>query len=200
MEPVMENGGPKLGSNGEAVTKPRGIYWLFIITSAGTLVSSTFGGIPVIILGESFAGVLYGGKTGLTAISTGLFFMIGLPFSPILSKIPLYASAPVLLLLGVHLFSHLDINTWKAPGNPHQLDLRWAVPAFCTVVLMPFLYSIDKAIIAGMAAHAVMWCLDTNFNGSFCLVMLITRLLPLKKRAPVSRSKMHQQCSVTRRT
>eukprot|EP00658_Telonema_sp_P-2_P070351 TRINITY_DN59889_c0_g1_i1.p1 TRINITY_DN59889_c0_g1~~TRINITY_DN59889_c0_g1_i1.p1 ORF type:complete len:412 (+),score=93.88 TRINITY_DN59889_c0_g1_i1:152-1387(+) len=140
---------------------PKGIYWVFVITSVGTFISTALGAVPIIVLGESFAGVLFGGRTGLTAVSTGLAFSVALPFSPILSQVPLYASSPVLLLLGVHLSSHLDTTEWRSPPTMNgTLDLRIAVPAFCTVVLMPFLYSIDKAIMTGLAAHVVLLGLD----------------------------------------
>ena len=66
-----------------------------IYTLHESILSALLGLSPVIILGESFAGILVGGRTGLTAIFTGLLFLVVLPFAPIFTAIPLFASAPV---------------------------------------------------------------------------------------------------------
>ena len=68
---------------------------MFLACGLGSILSALLGLSPVIILGESFAGILVGGRTGLTAIFTGLLFLVVLPFAPIFTAIPLFASAPV---------------------------------------------------------------------------------------------------------
>jgi len=95
------------------------------------------------------AAVAVGGRTGLTAIFNALFFALALPLAPVFGAVPEFASAPVLVLLGVDLLSltkFLDLD-----------DGLYALPSFCTIALMPYLYSIDHAVIAGLVAY---WALQ----------------------------------------
>ncbi|KAJ8599740.1 hypothetical protein CTAYLR_003418 [Chrysophaeum taylorii] len=134
-----------------------GAYGVFIACGVGSMVAAVFGCSPVIALGESFAGVAVGGRTGLTAIVNAFFFALALPLAPLFSAVPDFASAPVLVLLGVDLLSltkFLDLD-----------DATKALPSFCTIALMPYLYSIDHAIIAGLVAYWLLallgWAADT---------------------------------------
>lgn len=131
-----------------------GAHGVFAACGLGSVVAAALGCSPVIALGESFAGVIVGGRTGLTAIFNGLFFLLAIPLAPIFSSIPTFASAPVLVLLGVDLLAltkFLDLE-----------DTTKALPSFCTIALMPYLYSIDRAIVAGLLVHIVLqvliWC------------------------------------------
>lgn len=129
-----------------------GQYWVFVACAVGCLVSAFLGCSPCIVFGESFAGVLVGGRTGLTALTMGLLFLLALPFAPIVTAVPLFASAPVLIILGVTLTGLLKFLPWD--------DMMQSLPSFFVIVLMPFLYSIDKAIVAGLLAHCVLCVLD----------------------------------------
>jgi AGZA family xanthine/uracil permease-like MFS transporter len=125
---------------------------VFVCCGLGSLLAPMLGCTPVIALGESFAGVLVGGRTGLVPIVMAACFALSLPFYPVFSAIPTFASSPVLVMLGVSL-----------TGLVRSIDLDdglTAFPAFCTLALMPFLYSIDHAITAGLLAHAVLASLD----------------------------------------
>ena len=98
------------------------------------------------------AGVLAGGRTGLTAVSFGLCMILALPFLPIVASIPDFATSPVLVILGVNLMSltkHCDFESTVK-----------ALPSYLTIVLMPFLMSIDRAILAGLCAHFVLYILE----------------------------------------
>jgi len=125
------------------------------------MLAATLGCSPVIALGESFAGVAVGGRTGLTAIFNGLFFALALPLAPVFAAVPEFASAPVLVLLGVDLLSltkFLDLD-----------DATKALPSFCTIALMPYLYSIDRAIIAGLVAYymlALLFWIHAKYTGT----------------------------------
>ena len=105
----------------------------------------------VIVFGESFAGVLVGGRTGLTAVVMGICFLGALPLAPVLTAVPLFASSPVLVLVGTGL---LPLAT--------RIDFSGTtgLPTFCVVALMPFLYAIDKALLVGLGVHALMVGLD----------------------------------------
>lgn len=125
-----------------------GAYGVFVAAALGSAVAALKGLSPTIVLGEAFAGVLVGGRTGLTAIFFGCCVLLAAPLAPFAVSIPLFASTPVLVLLGVdllHLVKFLDMETALT-----------ALPAFLVIALMPYLYSIDKAIIAGLIGHYAM--------------------------------------------
>ena len=107
---------------------------------------------PIIVLGECFAGVLAGGRTGLTAIAMGTCFLLALPLAPLTTAVPLFASSPVLVQVGVDLIALVKFLDFDTPIR--------AVPSFCTIALMPYLYSIDKALIAGLLMHSLLTAMD----------------------------------------
>ena len=136
-----------------------GAHGVFIACGLGSMVAAALGCSPVIALGESFAGVIVGGRTGLTAIWNAFFFLLAIPLAPIFSAIPTFASAPVLVLLGVDL---LALTKFLELDDPIK-----ALPSFCTIALMPYLYSIDRAIIAGLLVHFLLQALlyaNTQFD------------------------------------
>ena len=88
----------------------------------------------------------------MTAVSFGLCMILALPFLPIVASIPDFATSPVLVILGVNLMSltkHCDFESTVK-----------ALPSYLTIVLMPFLMSIDRAILAGLCAHVVLYILE----------------------------------------
>ena len=94
---------------------------------------------------ESAAGIAEGGRTGLTAVVTGALFLLAMLFSPLARIIPLEAAAPALVLVGFLMITHVREIDWD--------DLEVAIPAFLTIVLMPFTYSITNGIGAGFVAY-----------------------------------------------
>lgn len=155
-------------------------YWVFVSCAVGSLVSAALGCSPCIVFGESFAGVLVGGKTGITAITMGIFFLLVMPFSPIITAVPLFASAPVLIILGVTLTGLLRFLAWES--------IMDSLPSFFVIVLMPFLFSIDKAIIAGLIAYAALQFLDAISQPTVTLRFLTDKLkstfYPPSKKQP----------------
>lgn len=122
-----------------------GVTATFLSCAVGSAVAAILGCGPVVTLSESIAGVLSGGRTGLTAVTFGVLALTPIVLAPLVDAIPLFASAPVLLLVGcgmLPLVSQLDFN-----------DVAQALPSFVTIALMPMLFSIDKAIVAGLIAH-----------------------------------------------
>lgn len=97
---------------------------------------------------ESSAGVAVGGRTGLTALTVGLLFVLAVFFAPLAAMVPAYAAAGALIYVGVLMTSELTKVRWD--------DLTEAVPAFATAVMMPFCFSITEGIAAGFIAYAVM--------------------------------------------
>jgi len=94
---------------------------------------------------ESGAGVAEGGRTGFTSIVVALLFLVALFFSPIFQAIPAFATAPALLLVGVLMMSCITRIRWN--------DLGEAVPAFLTIFLIPFSFSIAEGLAAGFITY-----------------------------------------------
>ncbi len=123
--------------------------------SVATLAGSVFGTSTVTTFVESASGVAAGGRTGLTSLVTALCFAVCLFLSPFASIIPSAATAPALIFVGVLMlknFSKVDMN-----------DMRSAVPAFLTLIMMPLTYSIANGIGIG----AIAYTLITLFTGKF---------------------------------
>jgi len=95
---------------------------------------------------ESASGIAEGGRTGLTSVVTGVLFLLALFLSPLAGVIPPEATAPALVLVGFLLLSVTRDIPWD--------DYRVAIPAFLTLVVMPFTYSITDGIGAGFVSYA----------------------------------------------
>src|ERR687897_734724 len=96
---------------------------------------------------ESAAGVGEGARTGLASIVTGLLFLLTIFFAPVVEAIPSEAAVPALVLVGFLMMQQVKGIDWD--------DLEIAIPAFLTIVLMPFTYSITVGIGAGFLAYVV---------------------------------------------
>ncbi|MGI5168566.1 NCS2 family permease [Spirillospora sp. CA-253888] len=114
-------------------------------------VSAAFGGITSssanTVFVESAAGVGEGARTGLANIATGALFTVTLFLTPLAAVVPAQAAAPALVLVGALMMAQVAKLDWN--------DLGIAIPAFLTVVFMPFTYSITNGIGAGLVAYAV---------------------------------------------
>jgi AGZA family xanthine/uracil permease-like MFS transporter len=89
---------------------------------------------------ESGAGISEGGRTGLTAVTTGICFLISIFFSPIFASIPPWATGCTLVLVGCMMMRQIVYVNWRYIGD--------AVPAFVTLMFMPFSYSVAYGLIA----------------------------------------------------
>jgi len=102
---------------------------------------------------ESASGIAEGARTGLASVVTGMLFLVALFFSPLAGVIPPEATAPALVLVGFLMMSVARDLPWD--------DYAVAIPAFLTMVVMPFTYSITDGIGAGFVAYVVL-CLATG--------------------------------------
>ena len=96
---------------------------------------------------ESASGVGEGARTGLASVVTGVLFLLAIVFAPIVDIIPSEAAVPALVLVGFLMMQQVKGIDWD--------DLEIAIPAFLTIVLMPFTYSITVGIGAGFLAYVV---------------------------------------------
>jgi AGZA family xanthine/uracil permease-like MFS transporter len=97
---------------------------------------------------ESASGIGDGARTGLASVTTGLLFVVTIFLSPLAQFVPSEAAAPALVVVGVLLMSQLRYIDFG--------DLTIAVPAFLTMVLMPFTYSITNGVGAGFISYVVL--------------------------------------------
>ncbi|KAJ6783077.1 hypothetical protein PWT90_06077 [Aphanocladium album] len=128
-------------------------------------IGAIFGLPPVTAFVESGAGITEGGKTGLTAVMTGFCFFITIFFAPIFASIPPWATGCVLVIVGSMMATAVVEINWKYLGD--------AVPAFLTIALMPFSYSIADGLIAGVMSYIIL-------NGSVWVIKKVSggRILP----------------------
>jgi AGZA family xanthine/uracil permease-like MFS transporter len=96
---------------------------------------------------ESASGVGEGARTGLASIVTGLLFLVSIVFAPLVTVIPSEAAVPALVLVGFLMMQQVKGISWN--------DLEIAIPAFLTIILMPFTYSITVGIGAGFLAYVL---------------------------------------------
>ena len=96
---------------------------------------------------ESAAGVGEGARTGLASVVTGICFLLTTFLSPLVAIIPYEAATPALVIVGFLMMTQVKDIDWQ--------DLGIAVPAFLTIILMPFTYSISVGIGAGFVSHVV---------------------------------------------
>ena len=96
---------------------------------------------------ESASGVGEGARTGLASVFTGLLFLVSILFAPLVDIIPSEAAVPALVLVGFLMMQQVKGIDWD--------DLEVAIPAFLTIVLMPFTYSITVGIGAGFLTYVL---------------------------------------------
>ena len=116
--------------------------------SVATVAGSLAGTSTVVSYIESAAGVAAGGRTGVTAIVTGLLFLASLFLAPLLGVIPAAATAPALILVGALMMAHAAEIDWN--------DLVSAIPAFLTIIAIPMTFSIANGLALGFLSYTVL--------------------------------------------
>lgn len=117
-----------------------------IATSAGAILGTS----TVTTFVESSAGVAVGGRTGLTALTTGILFLLATFFSPLFTSIPSFATAPALIFVGFLMFE--GVNDIKFTDN----NLTEVIPAYLCILAMPLFYSISEGICLGIISYVVL--------------------------------------------
>lgn len=129
---------------------------VFVVDSVATTAGAMMGTSTVAVYVESAAGVNEGGRSGLTAVTTGIFFLLALFLSPLFLSIPAAATTPVLVLVGLMMMgSVLNVNF---------SDYSEAVPAFVCILFMPLCYSISDGIVLGHLSYIFINLLSGNYK------------------------------------
>lgn len=133
--------------NGEVHHMKQALLSDAVSTAAGALVGTS----TVTTMVESSAGVGAGGRTGLTSLTTSLLFVAAILLAPFVGIVPMAATAPALIFVGMGMLGSIKDVDFD--------DISNALPSFCTVIFMPFSYSIANGIAMGLI--------------TFCLVKLL---------------------------
>ena len=117
-----------------------------VATSAGAVLGTS----TVTTFVESSAGVAAGGRTGLTAFTTGVLFLLATLFSPLFTSIPSFATAPALIFVGFLMFESVVEIKFDSK------NLTEAIPAYLCILAMPLFYSISEGICLGVISYVVL--------------------------------------------
>jgi AGZA family xanthine/uracil permease-like MFS transporter len=159
--------GKKAGLFDEANRIPR-IRNILLADASATIVGSLAGTSTVVSYIESAAGVVAGGRSGVTAIVTGLLFVLALFVAPLIGAVPTAATAPALIVVGSLMMSQVSEIKWSDPGI--------AIPAFLTLVTIPLSFSIANGLAFGFTAYAVMKLVRGEFRKTHWLVGVLAAL------------------------
>ena len=140
--------------------------------SIATSVGAVFGTSTTTTFVESASGVMAGGKTGLTAVTSAALFALAIVFAPVFLAIPGFATAPALIIVGYMMLSSCADVNWGDAGE--------AVPAFLAVAAMPFTYSISEGIMFGVIAYTVINACAGNFRRIHWIMYVLTALFIAK--------------------
>ncbi len=146
-----------------------------IVEGAGAVAGGVGSASSNTLFVESAAGIAEGARTGLANLLTGLLFLAAMFFTPLYAIVPVEAAAPALVVVGAMMFRQITTIDLS--------ELRTAIPAFLTVVVMPFTYSIANGIGAGFISyvvlsaatgrarqvHPLMWVVAVAFVGYFAV-------------------------------
>jgi AGZA family xanthine/uracil permease-like MFS transporter len=121
---------------------------------------------------ESASGIAVGGKTGLTAATTGILFILSLFISPIALMVPGAATAPALIIVGILMAESLGKINWE--------DFPEALSAFFTVAVMPFAYSIATGVAAGFTFYCIAKIVKGKAKEIHPIMYIVTAIFLLK--------------------
>ena len=150
---LFDNMGTLIGLTSKAkLIKPNGeienLDRALTTDAVGTICSSIFGTSTVTSDIESAAGIAAGGKTGLTAVTVSICFLIALLFAPLVGLVPGFATAPPLILVGALMMSEV--------GKINFVDFSDGLPAFLTIIMMPLTGSIANGFAFGFVSYVFM--------------------------------------------
>ncbi len=166
--------GAEAGLNDEEGTPPR-TQRILVVDSLAAIAGGAGGVSSNTSYIESAAGVGEGARTGLASVVTGLLFLLTIFAAPLVAIVPAEAAVPALVLVGFLMMRQVTDIDWN--------DVEIGIPAFLTIVLMPFTYSITVGIGAGFLAyvliklvrgkardiHALMWIVSALFVVYFAI-------------------------------
>ena len=149
-----------------------GMEQMFLADSIGTVFGACLGTSTTTTYVESASGVGEGGRTGLTAFSTAVCFVLALFFSPLFLAIPGAATAPALIIVGVMMMQSVTRIHWD--------DYCKAIPAFITLIMMPLAYSISDGILLGVISYVLCHAVAGRFKDISITMWILAALFICK--------------------
>jgi AGZA family xanthine/uracil permease-like MFS transporter len=141
---------------------------ILLSDAAATITGSLAGTSTVVSYIESAAGVAAGGRTGVTAIVTGLLFAVALFVAPVVGAIPAAATAPALIVVGSLMMGAVAEIEWQDP--------EVAIPAFLTMLSIPLTFSIANGLAFGFTSYTLMKLFRGKFRQVSWFMYLLTVL------------------------
>lgn len=149
-----------------------GLNKAFLADAIATICGACFGTNTTTTYIESATGISQGGRTGLTAFTVAICFIIALFFSPIFLAIPAAATAPILFIVGLFMIS---------PIKQIPLDnYSESIPAFVTIIMMPLSYSISDGILLGFITYVVLNFFDRKEHNITWPMIILAALFAAK--------------------
>jgi adenine/guanine/hypoxanthine permease len=145
---------------------------IFFADATSTIVGSLAGTSTVTSYIESSAGVAAGGRTGVTAIVTGVLFFLSLFITPLVGAIPSFATAPALILVGALMLTGLGTIEWADP--------QIGIPAFLTIATIPLTWSIADGLSFGVTSYAVLQLITGRARRKDWMLYLLAALFLLR--------------------
>jgi len=124
--------------------------------AAGTVIGAALGTSTVTSYIENASGIASGGKTGLTALTAGILFLLALFLSPLFLLIPASATAPALIFVGFLMMAPVKEINFSDPTE--------GIPCFLAIVMMPFAYSIADGIVYGIVSYVLLKAAASRFR------------------------------------
>ncbi|MDG2533045.1 NCS2 family permease [Sphingomonas sp. HITSZ_GF] len=149
-----------------------GLNRILLTDSIATIFGSLAGTSTVTSYVESAAGVQAGGRTGITAIVTGVLFLLAMFVAPYAQLVPLAATAPALILVGALMMAPLLDIDWHDP--------EIAIPAFLTVAMIPLTFSIANGLAFGLTAYAVLKLIRGKITRTDWLLLVLALLFVVR--------------------
>jgi AGZA family xanthine/uracil permease-like MFS transporter len=135
-----------------------------------TVIGSIFGTSTITTYIESASGISAGARTGLAAIVTGILFLVAPFFAPVIQVVPGYATAPALIIVGIYMFKSIHKINFS--------DLKEGIPAFLTIIIMPFTGSISTGLTFGFLGY-ILVKIFTGKAAQISIILWIIGLLSL---------------------
>lgn len=138
------------------------------VDAIATLMSGVFGTSPTTSYIESGTGIAAGGRTGLTAVVTGILFLLAILFTPLIALVPAYATAPALIMVGFMMIRQTAEIPWS--------DYEEAIPAILTFMLMPLSFSIATGLACGFLSWTIIKMMMGKFSEISWVMYIIAAL------------------------
>ena len=152
----------------------QGIKPALLSDAIGTTMGAVMGTSTITTFVESASGVSSGGRTGLTALTAGVLFLLSTLFAPLFTAIPSFATAPALIMVGFLMVS--SVTEIRFDDD----NLGEAIPAYIAIIAMPLFYSISEGISLGIISYVVLNAVTGKAKKVTPLMYILALLFVLK--------------------